>query len=136
MNVDHSADCPCKAFGFTCEKVRDMKIEVKEILERADTLSEAIEMAFDLGKTDEQRCMYSHLMGKAIKTEEDEAEEREEAKKQQRRSSRRGGPKINMIDLRDGKLPNNMPQDLKDLINKILGDIRDRGFSGDSDNDG
>lgn len=66
LEANHKAECLCKAFGTTCDKMREMQEQVREALKRADTLSEALELAYQLGRTENEKLIYVHICSSII----------------------------------------------------------------------
>lgn len=65
--LNYQADCICKAFKTDCDHVNQIEQECQEIMRRADTFAEAIELAYDLGKEDEnQKALYLVTLGRVI----------------------------------------------------------------------
>lgn len=71
--LNYQADCICKAFKTDCEHVHQIEQECLEIMRRADTFAEAIELAYDLGKEDENnKALYLVTLGRVIERLEKE----------------------------------------------------------------
>ena len=71
--LNYQASCICKAFKTNCEHVHQIEQECLEIMRRADTLAEAIELAYDLGKEDENtKALYLVTLGRVIERLEKE----------------------------------------------------------------
>jgi hypothetical protein len=70
--LNHYAECLCKAFKTDCRTLFVMELEIREILLRADTTSEAIELIYDLSKDENIRSLYLVTMGRMIERMEKE----------------------------------------------------------------
>lgn len=65
--LNYQADCICKAFNTDCKHMYQIEQECLEIIRRADTFAEAIELAYDLGKEDENnKALYLVTLGRII----------------------------------------------------------------------
>src|SRR6478609_6092210 len=116
MNTDHSKECLCEAFGLTCERLNEIREECKEIVDRADTRSESLELAYEAGKTPEEKIVFVHIV--TMRYVELQA------------TNGRGVenmPGIRTIDLRGSK----GLKDLPDILNQIMGG----NFPGDDEDD-
>lgn len=65
--LNHAAKCICKAFKTNCSEIVQIEQECLEIMRNSDTLAEAIELAYDLGKEDEnKKALYLVTLGRVI----------------------------------------------------------------------
>lgn len=64
--LNHRAECLCKAFKLDCAILFMMEQEIREILHRADTTSEAIELIHGLSTEEGKRSLYLVLLGRLI----------------------------------------------------------------------
>lgn len=62
--LNHQASCICKAFKTSCSHIVQMEQECREILSRAETLAEAIELVYDLGDNENMKALYLVTMGR------------------------------------------------------------------------
>lgn len=70
--LNHQASCICKAFKTNCEHMVEIEQECLEILKRADTIAEAIELVYDLGQDENDKALYLVAIGRTIEKLEKE----------------------------------------------------------------
>jgi hypothetical protein len=64
--LNHQAECLCKAFKTSCGHLKHIEMECEEIIRRADSISEAIELAYDLGQNEREKALYCLILGRII----------------------------------------------------------------------